>query len=90
MGREALVIGERDDRGASSGASAFSSARAMAVRFRNASAVMPDDTWANPLVGSEAGQPITKFAALNGVCWPIEDLAGVDERVDQTVDRASR
>ena len=48
-----------------------SSARAMAVRLRNASAVMPDDTWANPLVGSEAGQPITKLAALNGVCWPI-------------------
>ena len=29
------------------------------------------DTCANPLVGSDAGQPITKLAALNGVCWPI-------------------
>ena len=48
--------------------SAVASARAIAVRLRNVSAVMPDDTWANPDVGSEAGQPITKFAALNGVC----------------------
>ena len=31
---------------------------------------MPDDTWAKPDVGSDAGQPITKLAALNGVCWP--------------------
>ena len=45
--------------------------RATAVRFRNAFTVMPDDTWAKPDVGSEAGQPITKFAALNGVSWPI-------------------
>ncbi len=51
--------------------SAVSSARAIAVRLRKASAVMPDDTCANPLVGNEAGQPITKFAALNGVCWPM-------------------
>ncbi len=50
--------------------SAPASARAMAVRLRNVSAVIPDDTWAKPDVGSDAGQPITKFAALNGVCWP--------------------
>ena len=47
--------------------SAASSDWAIAVRFRNASAVMPDETCANPLVGSDAGQPMTKFAALNGV-----------------------
>ena len=41
-----------------------------AVRLRNASTVMPDDTSAKPDVGSDAGQPITKLAALNGVCWP--------------------
>lgn len=46
---------------------ADSLARAMAVRFRNAFTVIPDDTWANPLVGSEAGHPMTKFAALKGV-----------------------
>ena len=51
-------------------ASARSSARAIAVRLRNASTVMPLDTSAKPDVGSDAGQPITKFAALNGVCWP--------------------
>jgi hypothetical protein len=50
--------------------SAGSFAFAIAVRFRNASTVIPDDTCANPLVGSDAGQPMTKFAALNGVCWP--------------------
>ena len=49
-------------------AAAAASARATAVRFRNVAAVIPDETSANPLVGSEAGQPITKFAALNGVC----------------------
>ena len=52
-------------------ASATSSARATAVRLRNASTVMPEDTSANPDVGSDAGHPITKFAALNGVDWPI-------------------
>ena len=31
---------------------------------------MPEDTSAKPDVGSDAGQPITKLAALNGVCWP--------------------
>ena len=31
---------------------------------------MPDDTSAKPDVGSDAGQPMTKLAALNGVCWP--------------------
>ena len=51
-------------------ARARASARAIAVRLRNASAVMPDDTSAKPVVGSEAGQPMTKLAALNGVCWP--------------------
>ena len=51
-------------------ASAAASARATAVRLRNASTVMPDDTSAKPDVGSDAGQPITKLAALNGVCWP--------------------
>ncbi len=50
---------------------ARSSARAIAVRFRKASAVMPELTWAKPLVGRLAGQPMTKLAALNGVCWPI-------------------
>lgn len=50
--------------------SAASFARAIAVRLRNAFTVMPDDTWAKPLVGSDAGQPITKLAALNGVSWP--------------------
>ena len=30
---------------------------------------MPEDTWAKPEVGSEAGQPMTKLAALDsGVC----------------------
>src|SRR5690606_14474543 len=51
-------------------ASAAASARATAVRLRNVAAVMPDVTWAYPLVGSDAGHPITKLAALNGVCWP--------------------
>src|SRR5687767_15979220 len=51
-------------------ASAELSARATAVRFMNVAAVMPDDTWAKPDVGSDAGQPITKFAAENGVSWP--------------------
>ena len=51
-------------------ATACASARAIAVRFRNASTVIPLDTSAKPEVGSEAGHPITKFAALNGVCWP--------------------
>ena len=49
-------------------ASDVASARAIAVRLRKVSAVMPDDTWANPDVGSDAGQPTMKFAALNGVC----------------------
>ena len=49
-------------------ASAAPSARAMAVRLRNASTVMPEETSAKPDVGSDAGQPITKLAALNGVC----------------------
>ena len=49
---------------------AVGSARATAVRLRNVIAVIPDDTWANPDVGSEAGQPMTKLAALNGVSWP--------------------
>ena len=52
-------------------ARAAASARATAVRLRNASTVMPDDTWAKPDVGSDAGQPMTKLAALNGVCWPM-------------------
>ncbi len=51
-------------------ASAPSSARATAVRLRNASTVIPEDTSAKPDVGSDAGQPMTKLAALNGVCWP--------------------
>ena len=46
---------------------ADSVAFAIAVFFRNASTVIPDDTCANPLVGSDAGQPMTKFPALNGV-----------------------
>ena len=49
-------------------ASAEPSARATAVRFMNVAAVMPDETWAKPDVGSDAGQPITKLAAENGVC----------------------
>ena len=67
-------------------ASAAASARATAVRLRNASAVMPDDTWANPLVGSDAGQPITKLAGAERRVLADEDLAGVDERVDARVD----
>ena len=63
------MVGEGDDRRRHPG-QRRASARATAVRLRNASTVMPDDTWANPLVGSDAGQPITKLAALNGVCWP--------------------
>ena len=47
---------------------AAASALATAVRLRNVIAVIPDDTWANPDVGSDAGQPMTKLAALNGVC----------------------
>ena len=35
---------------------------------KQASAVIPLLTWAKPPVGRLAGQPITKFAALNGVC----------------------
>ena len=46
------------------------SARATAVRLRNASAVIPLLTTAKPLVGSEAGQPMMKFAADTGVHWP--------------------
>ena len=51
-------------------ARATASARATAVRLRNASTVIPDDTVANPLVGSAAGQPITKSRRENGVCCP--------------------
>ena len=51
-------------------ARARSSARATAVRFRKASAVMPPLTLAKPLVGSEAGQPMMKLAADTGVHWP--------------------
>jgi hypothetical protein len=69
VSREALVVGERQDRRRHPLERTLS-ARATAVRLRNASAVMPDDTCAKPLVGSDAGQPITKFAALNGVCCP--------------------
>ena len=47
---------------------------------------MPDLTWANPLVGSDAGHPITKLAALNGRVLTDQDLAGVDEPVDDVVD----
>ena len=51
-------------------ASASRDADATAVVFKNVAAVMPDDTAANPLVGSEAGTPSTKFAAENGVSCP--------------------
>ena len=47
--------------------SADAEAEAIAVVFKNAAAVMPEDTAANPLVGSDAGTPSTKFAAENGV-----------------------
>ena len=68
-------------------ASAVASARATAVRLRNASAVMPDDTWAKPLVGSDAGQPITKLAALNGVCWPTRISPALTSASTTRVDR---
>ena len=69
MGGEALVVGEGDDRrrhpaqrrGVGPG-----DGGALEERL----AVIPDDTWAKPDVGSDAGQPMTKLAALNGVCWP--------------------
>ena len=61
-------------------ASAAASARATAVRLRNASTVMPDDTSAKPDVGSDAGQPITKLAALNGVCWPTRISPALTQR----------
>ena len=67
-------------------ASARASALATAVRFKNALAVMPDDTCANPLVGSDAGQPITKLAALNGVCWPTRISPALLQLVDDAVD----
>ena len=70
MGHEALVVGEGDD-GRGHPGEARASARATAVRLRKASAVIPEETSAKPDVGSEAGQPITKLAALNGVCWPM-------------------
>ena len=38
---------------------AVSSDVAIAVRFKKVSTVMPDDTWAKPLVGNDAGQPST-------------------------------
>jgi hypothetical protein len=40
---------------------------AIAVDFMNVAAVTPEETVAKPLVGNEAGQPRTKFAAENGV-----------------------
>lgn len=46
---------------------AFESADAIAVDLRNVAAVIPEDTAANPLVGSDAGHPRTKLAAENGV-----------------------
>jgi len=48
--------------------SADSFAEAIAVVFKNAAAVMPDETAAKPLVGNDAGTPSTKLAAENGVC----------------------
>ena len=47
---------------------------------------MPDDTWAKPLVGSDAGQPITKLAALNGVCWPIRISPALTSESTRPVD----
>ena len=47
---------------------------------------MPELTCAKPLVGSEAGQPITKLAALNGVCCPIRISPALVMRVDDVVD----
>ena len=69
--------------------SARSSALATAVRFKNTLAVMPDDTCANPLVGSDAGQPITKLAALNGVFWPTRISPALAASRPRRVDVAS-
>ncbi len=52
--------------------------------------MIPDDTWANPLVGSEAGHPITKFAGAERRVLADEDLAGVDETVEHIVELESR
>src|SRR5579875_2908070 len=49
---------------------ACSSTRATAVRLRKASAVTPPFTFAKPLVGREAGQPMRKLAAEIGDHWP--------------------
>ena len=59
---------------------AVASARATAVRLRNASAVMPLETWANPPVGRLAGQPMTKLPAQNNVCWPTRISPALSRR----------
>ena len=68
--------------GAMRGEARASSRRGRGGALEERLAVMPDDTWANPLVGSDAGQPITKLAALNGVCWPTRISPALTQHVD--------
>ena len=69
VGGEAFVVGESDHR-------RRHPLEGRAVRLGDGGAleerlaVMPEETSAKPDVGNDAGQPMTKFAALNGVCWP--------------------
>ena len=70
--------------------SAAASARATAVRFRNASAVMPDDTWAKPLRRQRRRAADHEVGGAERRVLADEDLAGVDERVDDARRRRRR
>ncbi len=67
-------------------ASAVASALATAVRFKNALAVMPDETCANPLVGKRRRTADHEVGGTERRVLADEDLARVLQFVDDAID----